>query len=88
MYILGRDDQEEESELVDRVKPSKTTKIPYESTMSFRDKEGFEQINEDLYARKENKFMVFNGVGVDTWYSGTQPITKIDMGILFDLPSS
>lgn len=88
MYILGRDDQEEESEIVDRVKPSKTTKISYESTMSFRDKEGFEQINEDLYARKENKFMVFNGVGVDTWYSGTQPITKIDMGILFDLPAS
>lgn len=29
--------------------------------------EGFEQINEDLYARKDNKFMVFNRPGVDTW---------------------
>jgi hypothetical protein len=37
---------------------------------------GFEQINEDLFARKDNKFMVFNGAGVDTW-RGTEPITKV-----------
>jgi len=37
---------------------------------------GFEQINEDLYARKENKYMVFNGPGVDSW-RGSQPITKV-----------
>lgn len=42
---------------------------------SFGDYEGFEQINEDLYARKDNKFMVFNGAGVDTW-DGTKPVTK------------
>jgi hypothetical protein len=36
---------------------------------------GFEQINDDLFSRKENKFMVFNGAGVDSW-EGTQPITK------------
>lgn len=35
----------------------------------------FEQINEDMFSRKENKFMVFNGAGVDSW-SGTQSITK------------
>lgn len=35
----------------------------------------FEQINEDMFSRKENKFMVFNGGGVDSW-SGTQSITK------------
>lgn len=35
----------------------------------------FEQINEDMYSRKENKFMVFNGAGVESW-SGTQSITK------------
>lgn len=37
--------------------------------------EGFEQINEDMFARKDNKFMVFNGAGVDSWH-GTQPLTK------------
>jgi hypothetical protein len=28
---------------------------------------GFEMINEDMFARKANKFMVFNGPGVDSW---------------------
>jgi len=27
----------------------------------------FEQINDDLYARKKNKFMVFNGAGMNEW---------------------
>eukprot|EP00957_Ditylum_brightwellii_P113701 8669251-Ditylum_brightwellii.AAC.1 len=39
---------------------------------------GFEQINEDLYARRDNKFMVFNGTGVDFWNGAIPcPITKI-----------
>lgn len=37
---------------------------------------GFEMINEDLFSRKENKFMVFNGPGVDSW-TGATPVTKI-----------
>jgi hypothetical protein len=37
---------------------------------------GFEQINEDMFSRSDNKFMVFNRAGVDSW-NGTQPITKI-----------
>jgi hypothetical protein len=37
---------------------------------------GFEQINEDLFARKDNKFMVFNGAAMDSW-SGTEPMTKV-----------
>lgn len=37
---------------------------------------GFEQINEDLFARKENKFIVLNGAGVDSW-KGTLPKTKL-----------
>jgi hypothetical protein len=36
---------------------------------------GFEMINEDFFARKDNKFMVFNGAGVDSW-KGTEPVTK------------
>ena len=36
---------------------------------------GFEMINEDMFARKDNKFMVFNGSGVDSW-KGTAPVTK------------
>ncbi len=36
---------------------------------------GFEQINENLFCRKENKFMVFNGSGVSAW-TGTEPLTK------------
>jgi hypothetical protein len=36
---------------------------------------GFEMINDDFFARKENKFMVFNGAGVDSW-KGTEPVTK------------
>ena len=35
---------------------------------------GFEQINEELFARKENKFMVLNGVAMETF--GTAPRTK------------
>lgn len=35
----------------------------------------FEQINEDMFSRRDNKFMVFNGCAVDSW-SGTQSITK------------
>ena len=42
---------------------------------------GFEQINEDLFARKDNKFMVFNGAGVDSWKSPPQPVTKKHRGI-------
>lgn len=34
---------------------------------------GYEQINDDLYARKDNRFMVFNGVGVE---SSWPPIPK------------
>ena len=37
-------------------------------------RDGFEQINDDLYARRANKFMVFNGVGMDTWV--TKATTK------------
>lgn len=37
---------------------------------------GFEQINEDMFSRSDNKFMVFNSAGVDSW-SGTTPVTKI-----------
>jgi hypothetical protein len=37
---------------------------------------GFEQINEDMFARKDNKFMVFNGAGVDSW-KGSNPLTKV-----------
>ena len=39
---------------------------------------GFEQINEDMFARKDNRFMVFNGAGVDSYsWTGAQPITKM-----------
>jgi hypothetical protein len=41
---------------------------------------GFEQINEDLFARKDNKFMVLNGAGVDSW-DGTQPKTLFDFDV-------
>ena len=36
---------------------------------------GFEMINEDMFARKDNKFMVFNGAGIDSW-NGKAPVTK------------
>lgn len=48
----------------------------YPSERRFISPEGFEQINDDLFARKDNKFMVFNGAGVDSW-KGTLPITKL-----------
>lgn len=37
---------------------------------------GFEMINEGLFASKKNKFMVFNGAGVDSWRLDTTPVTK------------
>jgi hypothetical protein len=38
---------------------------------------GFEMINEDMFARKDNKFMVLNGTGVDSWRGTGSPVTKI-----------
>jgi hypothetical protein len=38
---------------------------------------GFEQINDDMFARKDNKFMVLNGAGVSSWQSRILAITKI-----------
>jgi len=37
--------------------------------------EGFEQINEVFFARRDNKFMVFNMAGMLSW-RGTEPVTK------------
>lgn len=37
---------------------------------------GFEQINEDMYSRKVNKYMVLNSAGVASW-NGTKGITKL-----------
>lgn len=37
---------------------------------------GFEMINEGLFASKKNKFMVFNGAGVDSWRLERTPVTK------------
>mmetsp|Transcript_16014 Transcript_16014/g.44352 ORF Transcript_16014/g.44352 Transcript_16014/m.44352 type:complete len:224 (-) Transcript_16014:1137-1808(-) len=47
----------------------------FESAMRSSVPPGFEMINDDMYARKENKFVVFNGAGVDTW-RGPVPMTK------------
>lgn len=42
---------------------------------------GFEQINEDLFARKDNRFMVFNRVGInDVW----PPTSKTKVGGIED----
>ena len=43
---------------------------------------GFEQINEDLYARKDNRFMVFNDAGVENW--PPRPVTKAHGELLLD----
>ena len=40
--------------------------------------EGFEQINDDMFARKDNRFMVFNGTGLDSWTGSQQPKTKVN----------
>jgi hypothetical protein len=36
---------------------------------------GFEQINDDMFARKDNIFMVFNSAALDSFH-GAQPVTK------------
>lgn len=38
--------------------------------------EGFEMVNEGLFASKKNKFMVFNEAGVDSWRLERTPVTK------------
>jgi len=45
--------------------------------------EGFEQINEDLYARKDNRFLVFNSPCLGVW--PPNPVTKINCGITDDI---
>jgi len=44
--------------------------------MDFPD--GFEQINENMFARKDNRFMVFNDVGVGQW----PPKSKTKIGTI------
>ena len=63
---------------VARDSESKRTSIPalYERERRHIAPDGFEQINEDLYSRKDNKYMVFNGAGVASW-NGTTGITKL-----------
>ena len=40
--------------------------------------EGFEQINDDLFARRDNRFVVFNGTGLETWGKDSkEPRTKV-----------
>lgn len=39
--------------------------------------EGFEQINDDMFARRDNKFVVFNAPGLETWRRDSkEPRTK------------
>lgn len=47
----------------------------------------FEQINEDMFSRKDNKFMVFNAAGVDSW-TGKLSITKVRHNPVHVDPSS
>ena len=56
----------------------KSTSVPplYPSERRHTAPKGFEQINDDLFSRRDNKFMVFNGAGVDSW-KGTTPVTKL-----------
>ena len=60
-------------------------KKPPSSLVEFRSQRpipnGFEQINEDLFARKDNKFIVFNYAGVNSWMSPPQPVTKKNRGM-------
>ena len=40
---------------------------------------GFEQINDDMYARKDNRFMVFNSAGLEAWNGRVpDPKTKVN----------
>lgn len=40
--------------------------------------EGFEQINDDLFARRDNRFVVFNGTGLATWRKDSkEPRTRV-----------
>lgn len=40
---------------------------------------GFEQIKQDLFSKKDNQYMVFNGAGVSSWMQNeaNEPITKL-----------
>jgi hypothetical protein len=49
----------------------------YQSDLRDKNPSGFEQINDDMYARTDNKFMVFNGAGVDSWDDCCKAITDI-----------
>lgn len=51
------------------------TSIP-SMTLHSKLRQGFEQINDDLYAKKDNKFLVLNGAGISSW-TNISPRTKI-----------
>mmetsp|Transcript_41443 Transcript_41443/g.125485 ORF Transcript_41443/g.125485 Transcript_41443/m.125485 type:complete len:651 (-) Transcript_41443:39-1991(-) len=59
----------------ERTRRQSTSLFSYESRKGIPT--GFEQINEDLYARKENRFMVMNGSSLDNWQSKPKPKTKV-----------
>jgi hypothetical protein len=50
--------------------------FPYEQQRRNSVPAGFDMINEDMFALKDNKFIVFNGAGVDSWTATNTPVTK------------
>ena len=54
---------------------SETRASEWNGTSKVYVREGFEQINDDLFSRRANKFMVFNGVGMEDWT--VKPRTRI-----------
>ena len=82
IYLLGEmeESKENEKEKNKQRKPENKSKLhprKDQANFCYRDREGFEQINEDLYARKDNKFIVFNGAAVDVWDESV-PVTKME----------
>jgi hypothetical protein len=41
--------------------------VPFRRQMMNQNLRGFEQINDNLFARKENRFLVFNDAGLSEW---------------------
>lgn len=44
---------------------------------------GFEQINDDMFSRKDNAFMVFNRAGVESWENNPEPTSLPSERFLF-----
>ena len=81
-FVCGESKTEDKSnelpklEKATRKRECKLIDLPVVVNLRTGAKQDFEQINDDLYAKVDNKYIVFNGIGTVFW-NGNIPVSKL-----------